>query len=115
MSRYRKAVQTLRKEGFVSEQTNVQDVAVVDNTPKIQGLPLTLLFDPDTQQVHLVFKPEDYKTWEFVLATLGMATEKAKLVQQVNHAASMQQAMIQQQQAAQIAQSLRSPNGGRRY
>jgi hypothetical protein len=61
---------------------------------------LTIRFYPKVQQVELLFKPEELRRWEFIVAILGMGTEWAQ-----NHLKvfRMQQMAMQQQASMQEA------------
>lgn len=61
-------------------------------------------FDPVAQDVSLKFKPEEFKNWDFLLAVLDMAREKAKLMKQQQMMAQMQE----MQRASQLARQLSS-------
>lgn len=64
------------------------------------GLPaITVVWDAANQAVGLKFRPEDFRTWEFIKAVLGMALAKADDTQRVIAAGMMRQAQMEQQQA----------------
>ncbi len=60
----------------------------------------------ERQVVNLQFAPTDFRTWDFVLAVLGMARQKAEQQQKLALGAALQQQMEQaaadQRMASQI-------------
>ena len=68
---------------------------------------LEIRWDADKQGVELHFKSDEIKTWEMVLALLDMAKRDATFKLDLARAASMQQAMVAQQQQSSLAQQLR--------
>ena len=67
---------------------------------------IKLTFDCDKQVVDIKFAPEDFKTWEWVIACLDMAKSKAchhrDLQLQQQAMAEAQRAYAAQQRAAQL-------------
>ena len=66
---------------------------------------LQVNFDTETQTVGLGFNPQEYKTWEFVLAILEMARHKAEDAKRLAFMSAMQA----QAQEEQIRRNLRRP------
>lgn len=64
---------------------------------------LKVVFDPEAKSVGLEFKVEDFVNWEFVLAVLRMAVERAK--QQRNMA--IMENMRKAQESAALMERLR--------
>ena len=64
-------------------------------------------WDGEKQGVAITLDPAQVKNWSFAKALLLMAVEVAEQQIKVAQVAGMQQAMIEQQQAQQLAQKLR--------
>ena len=72
-----------------------------DNGDKEPLPAITIEWDAAAQNVNVKFNTEEFKTWDFILAALGMATEFAKF--QLNMA---RMAGVQQQQMAMMQNEL---------
>jgi hypothetical protein len=71
---------------------------------------LTVLWDPQAQDVCLSFDVGDFRTWEFVSAVLGMALEKAKF--NVNYGNAQRARVAEMQKAQEDAIRRRIIQGG---
>ena len=67
---------------------------------------VTLLYNPVTQTVELEFKPEEFRTWDFVLAVLRMGIDQAKSHRQLAQMQNMQRAAQEQAEAQAIRRRL---------
>lgn len=64
-------------------------------------------WDPVAQRVGVQFKNNEFKTWDFVLAVLDMATKSVEANARAANLIAMQQAAMEQQRDAALAQRLR--------
>lgn len=77
------------------------------NGKKAEGHEIRIVFDPEKQATSIQFKAEEFKTWDFVLAVLGMAKDAAELQRNVLRMNAMQQQAVEQARAQQLAMQLR--------
>ena len=68
---------------------------------------IKIVFDPETQGVSVQFKPEYFKSWDFVLAVLTMAKEQAELQRNMVRMQAMQQQQMVAIQNEKISELLR--------
>lgn len=72
---------------------------------------IKVTFNPETQAVGIGFEPSEFKSWDFVVATLDMAKSFAEFNRNLQRAQQAQMAAMQaaaeQQQAAQLASNIR--------
>lgn len=61
---------------------------------------IKLVWDAEQQVVRVEFQPEEFKTWDFVLAVIEMGKKTAEFKQRVGQMANVQQHQAAQQQAA---------------
>jgi hypothetical protein len=67
---------------------------------------IKVIWNPETQAVALDFDPKEFKTWNFVLALLGMGIETGKQQMKMDQVKGMMQAQAEAQHAAKIKQML---------
>ncbi len=67
---------------------------------------LHVYFDPAVDDAGVVFDGKDFKTWDFVLAVLAMATRKAELTRTLMEKQAMQGMLGQAMQEEQIRRKL---------
>ncbi len=70
--------------------------------PENKKLPtIEVKFDPATQQIGIVFKVEEFKTWDFIVAVLEAAKQQAIVSGQMARMMAMQQQAMRQEIAQQ--------------
>lgn len=67
---------------------------------------LSIIWDADSQTVKLDFKPEHFRTWQFVQHVLQMALENAKKIDDMATAQQVQAQLQGQAQAQRLANKL---------
>ncbi len=70
------------------------------------SIKLTLHFNPKEQTVRLEFNPAEFKTWDMVLAVLGMGLEEGKFRLALKRQEGLQRMAMEQMQQQALAQQV---------
>jgi hypothetical protein len=84
--------------------------SIVPPSPTAEGgtaPAIVITFDAQQQAVGLHFDPRTFKTWDFVLALLGMAKAKAEMAKKLAEVQGFQQAAQRQAQEMALARQLK--------
>ena len=84
---------------------NNSDLVVANQAQNV--LPKIELFWDGTAGVQIKFDDKQFKTWNLIIAVLGMAKEQAETMQKIVQSQAMQQQMIEQAQAQEMSRRLR--------
>ncbi len=67
---------------------------------------ITITFDPETQGIGIGFDSKDFKTWDFVVAILGIAKDQAEHNRDVARMQAMQQKAMAEHQSRVITRDI---------